>query len=154
MTIQLKFKVDTATRIKKPIEQVFEAVVAPDHLNKYFTNGAKGRLEPGSNVQWKFAELPNALTIDVVEVTKNKRIEFKWEAHKVSYKTKVEVLFENLDEKGTMVRVIETGWETDSTGLESMSSHTEGWVHMLCCLKGYLEYSIDLRSGSGACNQN
>lgn len=44
--MELKFTV--AGRIAKPVEDVFEAVVSPDRLSKYFTTGgAKGRLETG-----------------------------------------------------------------------------------------------------------
>ena len=43
--MDLKFKV--SGRISKPVAEVFEAVVNPDHLSQYFKTGcAKGRLEP------------------------------------------------------------------------------------------------------------
>lgn len=42
--MELKFTV--AGRIAKPVEDVFEAVVAPERLSNYFTTGgARGRLE-------------------------------------------------------------------------------------------------------------
>ena len=52
-----RFKV--SGRIARPVDEVFEAVVDPDQLSRYFTTGgAKGRLEPGATVTWDFADFP------------------------------------------------------------------------------------------------
>src|SRR3954453_22819844 len=44
-----------AARIAKPVAEVFEAIVNPAQLSRYFTTGgAKGRLETGATVSWDF----------------------------------------------------------------------------------------------------
>jgi uncharacterized protein YndB with AHSA1/START domain len=154
MSEELNVHVDTSTRIRKPLAEVFEAVVAPKHLDQFFTQAARGRIETGSTVYWKFSDLEKELPVQVVECILNEKIVLKWEAHKVSYQTTVELTFEDQKEKGTLVRIRELGWKPDAIGLQSSYSHTEGWVHMACCMKAYLEHGIDLRNGSGACNGN
>ena len=146
--------VDTATRIRKPIAEVFEAVTNPSHLDHYFTQTAKGRIEKGATVLWKFSDLEQPLPVEVVECTLNKKIVMKWEAHGVGYQTTVEMTFEDQKEKGTFVRIRETGWKPDPAGLKSSYAHFEGWVHMECCMKAYLEHGIDLRNGSANCTGN
>lgn len=78
--MELRFTV--AGRIAKPIEDVFEAVVAPERLSKYFTTGgARGRLEPGAEVTWDFHDFPGAFPVLVQEVVPNRKIVLQWEAH-------------------------------------------------------------------------
>lgn len=154
MSEQFKIHVDTSTRVRKPIAQVFEAVVAPKHLDQYFTQAARGRIEKGSTVYWKFADLEQELPVQVIECLPNQKIILKWEAHKVDYQTTVEMTFDDQKEKGTLVRIKEYGWRPDATALESSYAHTEGWVHMGCCMKAYLEHGIDLRNGSSNCTGN
>ena len=55
--MELRFTV--SGRIAKPVAEVFEAVVNPEHLSHFFTTGgAKGRLESGATVTWDFADFP------------------------------------------------------------------------------------------------
>ncbi len=47
----MKLTFEVAARIAKPVSEVFEAVVNPSELSRYFTTGgAKGRIEPGATV--------------------------------------------------------------------------------------------------------
>lgn len=92
--------------------------------------------------------------MQIIECVPNQKIVMKWEAHKVGYQTTIEMTFEDQKERGTLVRIKEFGWKTDPTALESSYAHAEGWVHMECCMKAYMEYAIDLRNGSGCCNGN
>lgn len=53
----LRFKV--SGRVARPVSEVFEAVVDPGQLSRYFTTGgAVGRLETGATVRWDFADFP------------------------------------------------------------------------------------------------
>src|SRR3546814_18921249 len=77
--MDLSFKV--AGRVAKPVAEVFEAVVDPAQLSRYFTTGgAKGRLETGATVYWDFHDYPGAFPVEVVEVEPNRRIVLRWEA--------------------------------------------------------------------------
>src|SRR5262245_33310968 len=115
--MDLKFTV--GGRISKPLGEVFEAVVNPDHLSRFFTTGgAKGRLEAGAVVTWDFHDFPGAFPVHVVEVEKDKRIVLRWNAAadaapaspSGARQTTVVMTFEPLDDNRTLVRISEHGW--------------------------------------------
>ena len=134
-------------KIQKPVREVFEGVVDPKKLSGYFTKTASGPLAAGTTVMWSFHELPDALPVKVREVVANERIVLEWEADEKGYDTRVEMLFKPLDGGATMVQIRESGWRDTPRGIESSYGNCGGWMHMMCCLKGYLEYGINLRAG-------
>src|SRR5690606_37812277 len=77
--MELKFTV--SGRIARPVAEVFEAVVEPAQLSRYFTTGgARGRLETGATVHWDFHDFPGAFPVEVIEVEKDRRIVLRWDA--------------------------------------------------------------------------
>ena len=151
--MDLSFKV--SARIAKPVAEVFEAVVDPKELSRYFTTGgAKGRIETGATVTWDFHDFPGAFPVDVVEVVPNRRIVLRWEAAdgtsamaSAGYQTTVTMTFEPLEDDRTLVTIAETGWRETEGGLKASYGNCQGWMQMLCALKGWLEYRINLREG-------
>ncbi|QRM30005.1 SRPBCC domain-containing protein [Microvirga sp. VF16] len=152
--MELTFKV--SARIAKPVAEVFEAVANPAELSRYFTTGgAKGRLETGATVTWDFHDFPGAFPVRVVEVVPEKRIVLQWEAGdndgpdaSGSYNTTVTMTFEPLEDgKRTLVSISEEGWRETEAGLKSSYNNCQGWMQMLCALKAYKEYGINLRDG-------
>jgi uncharacterized protein YndB with AHSA1/START domain len=156
--MDLTFKV--AARIAKPVAEVFEAVVNPSELSRYFTTGgAKGRLETGATVHWDFHDFPGAFPVEVVEVEPERRIVLRWAADEApsdgedaaaasgSYKTTVTMTFEPLEDGRTLVSIAEEGWRKTEAGLKASYGNCQGWMQMLCALKAYLEYRINLREG-------
>jgi uncharacterized protein YndB with AHSA1/START domain len=160
--MQLKFQVQV--RIQKPIAEVFEAVHNPKKLSAYFTTGgSNGPLDEGHDVIWTFADMAGH-TMDVplkVEKTvKNKLIRFKWAANEetyapeegkmptaANYQTTVEMKFESIGDRGTMVSISEGEWHQTEGGLKGSYDNCGGWMNMGCCLKAYLEYGVNLRKG-------
>ena len=57
--------------------------------------------------------------------------------------------FMPLDNQNTMVQISESGFREDPAGIKEYGN-AGGWMHMMCSLKAYLEYGINLRAG-GAC---
>jgi len=150
--MELKFEV--SGRVSKPIDEVFEAIVNPKQLSRYFTTGgAEGRLETGVTVYWKFGEFPDSYPVKVVEVEKNRRIIFQWESDdsgkdgQESYNTTVTMRFEELDGNRTLISIAEEGWHQTSAGRKASYNNCMGWSQMLCALKACLEYDINLRKG-------
>ena len=141
----LKFQVQL--KIRKPVAEVFEAVVNPARLSGYFVQSTTGPLAEGKTVQWSFAEAPRPLDVVVSEVVKDRRIVFEWPVSGGAYLSKVEMAFEVLDSGDTMVRIDESGWHEDEAGKKASYGNAGGWMHMLCCLKAYLEYGVNLRAG-------
>lgn len=134
-------------KIRKPVAEVFAAVVDADQLSSYFVQTASGPLVAGATVQWSFAEVPEAFDVVVHEVARDTRIVFEWPAASGDYQTRVEMTFTAIDERNTMVRVSESGWGPDAAGLKASYDNASGWMHMLCCMKARLEYDINLRAG-------
>ncbi|MBZ6075396.1 SRPBCC family protein [Microvirga puerhi] len=152
--MELKFTV--SARISKPVEEVFEAVADPSKLSRYFTTGgAKGRLETGATVTWDFYDFPGAFPVEVVEVEQNRKIVLRWGADGPpeegeapgSRMTTVTMLFEPLENGRTLVSITEEGWRETESGLKASYGNCQGWAQMLCALKAYLEYGINLREG-------
>ena len=156
--MELTFKV--SAHIARPVAEVFEAVADPEKLSRYFTTGgAKGRLRTGATVMWDFHDFPGAFPVEVVEVVDNARIVLRWAANEggpaegeavttaAGYDTTVTMLFEPLDDGRTLVTISEQGWRQTPAGLKASYGNCQGWMQMLCALKGFLEYGINLREG-------
>jgi uncharacterized protein YndB with AHSA1/START domain len=153
----MAYEFTVSGRIAKPVGEVFEAVVDPKQLSGYFTTGgAKGRLETGATVTWDFHDFPGAFPVEVVEVEKDKRIVLRWDAAEgdspdtaqpVGYKTTVTMTFTPIEEHRTLVSITEEGWRETPAALKSSYGNCEGWTGMLCAMKAYLEYGINLREG-------
>lgn len=142
--MELKFEV--YAKIKKPVEEVFDAVYNPKKLSGYFTTGgASGTLDEGKSVMWDFADFPGAFPVQVKQMIMNKKIVLEW-ADTEDSNTQVEMSFEALDKDSTLVKISESGWKKESQkSLDESYSHCQGWTQMLCCLKAYVEHGINLR---------
>jgi uncharacterized protein YndB with AHSA1/START domain len=140
-------KFEVQLKIRKPVEEVFEGVVDPKKLSSYFTRTASGRLAEGMTVMWSFLEVPEETPVKVRQVVKNERIVLEWGAAEGGYDTTVEMIFKPLGGGETMVQIRESGFQDTPKGTESSYGNCGGWMHMLCSLKGYLEYGINLRAG-------
>jgi uncharacterized protein YndB with AHSA1/START domain len=160
--MQLKFQVQA--RIQKPVAEVFDAVYNPKKLSEYFTNGgSSGPLDEGHEVLWTFADMgghTQTVSLKVEKTVKNKLIRFKWAANEetyapeegkmptpANYQTTVEIKFEAVEKKGTLVSISEGEWHPTDGGLRGSYDNCGGWMNMNCCLKAYLEYGINLRKG-------
>lgn len=146
----MELKVEQAMNICRPVADVYDAVVNPEKLSGYFTSSASGPLEAGARVDWAWDdfECGARLTVNVARTEQDKTVAFYWPA--TGKDTLVEFSFEPVSETVTRVKVCETGWEMDEAGVQSALQQTEGWVHMLTCMKAWLEYDgINLRRGMG-----
>ena len=143
----MEHRFEVQLKIQKPVGEVFLGVVDPKKLSGYFTRTASGPLVAGATVMWSFPEFPEEFPVKVREVVKDERIVLEWEAAEGGYDTKVEMLFKPLEGGATMVQIRESGWRDTPKGIESSYGNCGGWMHMMCCLKGYLEYGINLRAG-------
>jgi len=147
--MELKFQVQT--RIQKPVAEVFNAVYDPVKLSGYFTNGgASAPLDEGTTVEWAFADNPGdqklVFPVRVTRVIPGELIVLGWEGAK-DLQTVVEIEFEPIG-NDTIVRIREKGWRENQDDLNSSYLNCFGWGQMLCCLKAYTEYGIDLRKGA------
>lgn len=89
--------------------------------------------------------------MSVVEVEPERRIVLRWAASEGAaadgYQTTVTLRFEPLEDGRTLVSISEEGWRPTEAGLKASYGNCQGWMQMLCALKAYLEYGINLREG-------
>jgi uncharacterized protein YndB with AHSA1/START domain len=145
--MNLRFQV--YTKVARGVRSVFDAVYNPRKLVKYFTTrSASGPLDAGATVMWSFADFPGSFPVHVKKSVPNKRIVFEWKAQDGNYNTRVRFDFKRLGPQTTKVLVSESGWKKTPRGLASSYGNCMGWMHMITCLKAYLEHGIALRKGA------
>ncbi len=148
----MDLKFDIQARIQKPQAEVFDAVYNPDKLSGYFTNGgASGPLVEGTTVQWAFADNPGdekvSFPVVVKKIVPNELIVLGWEGTK-GLDTEIKMEFIDNGPQDTIVKISETGWRETQDDLNSSYRNCMGWTQMLCCMKAYTEYGINLRKGA------
>ena len=147
---QLSFTV--SGRVARPVAQVYEAVADPEQLSRYFTTGgARGRLEPGTEVTWDFADFPGAFGVKVVAADPPRRIEIEWEGEATtdeSGNTTTIFEFEPIDDGSrTLVTITESAWRPTVDGAKNAFGNCEGWTGMLAAMKAWIEHGVNLRDG-------
>ena len=139
----MRLESNATIQIQKPIEEVFEGIVNPAKMTKYFISESNGRLESGKEVIWKFPEFSDKFPVKEIKIDANRSISFVWDPETV-----VTITLENMPDKSTLVRVNENGKELNEMNLKWVLENTEGWANFLACMKAYLEYGIQLRKGA------
>lgn len=131
--------------IRKPVEEVFEALVNPEITSKFWFTKGSSRLEEGKEVTWEWEQFGVSGTVAVTGIRKNERIRFKWEAEEEGAFRTVEILFEPRSPDTTFVSAVESGFKKDDSQLvEKISGQTEGWTLVLSNMKAWLEFGIEL----------
>ncbi|MDQ0201484.1 SRPBCC family protein [Neobacillus ginsengisoli] len=137
----------TKFKLLKPANEVFEAFIDPSKIGNFWFSSSSERWEQGKTVTLRYDEYNAQVDIKVIELELNKKIVFKWgpaaEEHIVT------ISLNELDHSITIIEVNEEGFkENDVDLLHKLIDNKEGWVYMLTCLKGYLEFGINkLRAG-------
>ncbi|MCM4167773.1 hypothetical protein KCTC52924_01423 [Arenibacter antarcticus] len=139
----MRLESNAAIQIQKPIEDVFEGIVNPEKMTKYFISESSGRLESGKEVIWKFPEFEDKFPVKEIKIENNSSISFVWDLETV-----VIITLEKLPDDSTIVRVNENGKELNEDNLSWALENSGGWANFLACMKAYLEYGIQLRKGA------
>jgi uncharacterized protein YndB with AHSA1/START domain len=137
--------------VSKPVHAVYEAVADPRQLSSYFTTGgASGRMETGATVMWDFHDFPGAFPVEVIEAVSDERIAFDWGENVPGekWRTRVTIRFSGVDGDRTKVEIEEGGWDDSEAGRKASYGNCMGWSQMLCALKAWVEYGINLRDGA------
>lgn len=139
----MKLRSNAFIQIQKPVEEIFEAIVDPALMTKYFISESSGRLDAGEDVLWKFPEFPDQFPVKDIETEVNRSVSFVWDPDTV-----VNITLEAQPDNSTVVRVSEGDKDLSDKNLEWLTSNTGGWANFLACMKAYLEYGIQLRKGA------
>jgi uncharacterized protein YndB with AHSA1/START domain len=129
--------------IRKPVANVFEALIDPAITTRFWFSKSSGRLEVGKRVRWDWEMYGVGTNVDVKAIEPNKRILVEWDGP--DRPNQVEWSFESKGDDRTFVLVKNWGFsgEPDDAVSEAINS-TEGFTFVLAALKAFLEHDMDL----------
>ncbi|MDM5338178.1 SRPBCC family protein [Fictibacillus enclensis] len=135
----------TKMKILKPVNEVFEAFVDPSKIGNFWFSSRSQRWDQGKTITLRYDEYDAQGDMKITEIELNKKIVFHWgtngEGHRVM------ITLNELDNSESIIEITEEGFnENDENIISQMLDNKEGWVYMLTCLKGYLEYGVNLRA--------
>jgi hypothetical protein len=58
----MEVQVRVVDRVLKPVADVFDAIVDPDKITKFFASGSSGPMAPGKTITWTFADVGRAIS--------------------------------------------------------------------------------------------
>jgi uncharacterized protein YndB with AHSA1/START domain len=139
--------VTTKMKIKKPANEIFEAIVDPVKIGNFWFSSSSERWEKGKSVILRYEEYNAEGTINILKVELNKEIVFSWGSES-NKETMVTITLNELDKTNTIIEITESGLRSDDPEIvNKLIGQKEGWVYMLSCLKAYVEHGVsDLRS--------
>jgi uncharacterized protein YndB with AHSA1/START domain len=130
--------------IRKPVSEVFEALVNPEITSKFWFTKGSGRLETGRTIEWEWGMYDFKLSIYVNLVKQNNFISFKWPG--TGKPTTVEMTFMPKGTSATFVSILEKGLDPhDEKVFQFLVGNTEGWALVLSALEALLEHNIILK---------
>jgi len=140
-----QLQVNTQLRIAVEASEVYEAIVDPDRMSGYFISSGTNRLDAAQEITWRWADVNVEASVKPRNLEEDKLISFLWSSG--TEESLVTITLKKLETHATLVMVNESGWPADTQGIQRCIGQTQGWMHMLCCLKAYLEHGINLRQG-------
>lgn len=144
MMVDQDLNAEVELKISVSPSVIYEAIVNPSQMAGYFISSGSGRLDSGEgNVTWKWDDCGAELIITPQAHEADRRVCFLWPASGVEARVVIEL---ESQQDVTNVKITETGWPTSSEGITRCLQQTQGWMHMLCCLKAYVEHGINLRN--------
>jgi uncharacterized protein YndB with AHSA1/START domain len=97
----------TAMLIRRPVSEVFEAIIDPAITSHFWFTKGSGRLALGKTVQWDWEMYDVSAEVTATAIVPNKLIVMEWPGY--SGTTTVTWKFTEVD-SGTFLEVEETGW--------------------------------------------
>ena len=139
-------KVDFYSLMKVAPERAFDAVATSEGLDAWFTTGAEVEAKAGGHIQFRWKDYgPDRYSGEnggpVLESRRSERFVFQWTADSGGYDTTVEIDFKP-HEEGTMVHLVEHGYEDSPTGMQDLLNRATGWGCVLTLMKFYLEHGV------------
>ncbi len=139
-------KVDFYSLMKVPPERAYDAMTTAEGLDGWFTKGAEVEAKSGGRIQFRWEDYgPDGYAGEnggpVLEARRAERFVFQWTADSGGCDTTVEIDFEP-HEKGTMVHLVEFGYEDSPTGMQDLLNRATGWGCVLTLMKFYLEHGV------------
>ncbi|MEO6728407.1 MAG: SRPBCC domain-containing protein [Candidatus Dojkabacteria bacterium] len=137
-------KLNIEDTIRKPIAEIFDAIVDPSKLQNHFVNSSSGPLLEKKTVRWSFGE-SGEVDVRVTQLIPNALIEFTWAATGLT--TEVQIRLEEISHNLTKIKITEGEWKLDKDSFAVGNEQTHGWTGFIDGLKAYLLFNINLREG-------
>ena len=126
--------------IRKPIKEVFEAFVEPGITTKFWFTKSSGRLGQGKYIRWDWEMYGVWDDVLVKSIEHNKRIVLE-----SSDKTIIEWIFTSRTDNETFVTITNSGFTGNGDEIVNQAIDAMGgYTMVLCGLKAFLEYNIEL----------
>lgn len=119
--------------IRKPASIVFNALVQPASLRKFWLKTASEPLSKGAEVHWEFLVPGATETVKVTRFIAGEALSFVWSDGKA-----VQMRFRAKGKSSSVVTVEVRGFKGRSAAADAIST-TEGFAIVLCDLKSLLE---------------
>jgi uncharacterized protein YndB with AHSA1/START domain len=134
---------ETGILIRKPVAEVFEAIVNPEITTKFWFTRSSGRLTVGRPIRWEWEMYDVSIEVNARAIDVNRRIVVEWPGY--NGPTTVEWTFAHLNDANTFVRVTESGFTgTGDQIVKHVADSTQGFTLMLAGLKALLEHGVRL----------
>jgi uncharacterized protein YndB with AHSA1/START domain len=134
---------ETGMLIRKPVAEVFEAIVNPEITTKFWFTRSSGRLAVGRPIRWDWEMYDVSAEVTAKAIDSNRRIVIEWPGY--SGPTTVEWRFAALNDGHTFVSVTETGFTgTGDQLVKYVADSTQGFTIMLAGMKALLEHGVRL----------
>jgi uncharacterized protein YndB with AHSA1/START domain len=132
----------TGMLIRKPVTEVFEAIINPEVTTQFWFTKSTGKLEVGKKIEWTWDMYNLSVPVLVKEIDPNKKIVIQWGNYQEM--STVEWTFDSMVE-GTYVSIVNSGFCSNTTELiAQVSDSTKGFTFLLAGLKALLEHNIQL----------
>ncbi|NVI98538.1 SRPBCC domain-containing protein [Myxococcus sp. AM009] len=129
--------------IRRPVEDVFAALVDPAITTKFWFSRGSARLQPGGTAQWFWDTYGASATVNVLDFKPGARLRIEW--GDPGEMTFVEWTFTALSPDRTYVRVVESGFRGDDAAVVARALDSTGGFNLLLAgAKAWLEHGIEL----------
>jgi len=134
---------ETGMLIRKPVAEVFEAIVNPEITTKFWFTSSSGRLAVGRPVRWEWEMYGVSIEVTAKVIDDNRRIVVQWPGY--GGPTMVEWRFAPLNDGHTFVTVTESGFTgTGDQLVKYVADSAQGFALVLAGLKALLEHDVRL----------
>jgi uncharacterized protein YndB with AHSA1/START domain len=133
----------TGMLIRKPVAEVFEAIVNPELTTQFWFTKSSGRLDAGKAVKWEWEMYDVSTQVSPKVIEPNRRILMEWDGY--SGRTEVEWTFKPWRDETTFLSITESGWTGSGDELAKyLAESGQGFTWVLAGLKAFLEHGVKL----------
>jgi uncharacterized protein YndB with AHSA1/START domain len=142
----LNLEIRYAILVRAPRDRVYDGIATADGLDGWFTEGAEVDPRPGGHIRFRWRDWgAERLTLEdggpILEARRPERFVFQWSPDNPSYRTTVQLDFEN-DQRGTIIRVMERGYQDTPSGRKAIMNCAAGWGEALALWKFWIEHGL------------